>query len=447
MRVSAQRLASLVNDMIDFSAIKEGRLSLNWKDVDLKRVCEMVAKMTRPLIGDKPVRLIENYPAGDVYVEGDEDRLQQVLFNLVANAVKFTPHGSVTITVEALDADVRVSVRDTGIGISQLEQKSIFKRFYQVGADESRQVGGTGLGLAISQRLLELHDSELVLRSRLGEGSVFYFDLPLKSVRADKVLVDATAEHEVADSGGSDSGPRDLAVALQAAGLPADRRKAPRHEALLENGEDPLNMRRTWKGKILVVDDEYLNLRIVESHLSGAYELTTALSGAEALERLAEDKPDLIILDLMMPVMNGYQVCQTIRKRYDPDELPIVILSAKNRTEDLVRGLSIGANDYITKPFSKEELRVRVDKQFELLHLQHVKRDNIRLNWQLQRYEESEKRLREREQRLAALLDVTGDPIVMIDENGRVIFINQPAEELLAIDSAQYLQESVNELS
>lgn len=448
MRVSAQRLASLVNDVIDFSAIKDGRLSLNWKEVDLKHVCALVVKMTRPLIGDKPIKLIEDYPAGPILVEGDEDRLQQVLFNLVANAVKFTPHGSVTITVEVLDLDVRVSVRDTGMGISTAEQKNIFNRFYQVDSDETRQVGGTGLGLSISQRLLELHGSELVLRSSPGQGSLFYFDLSLRHGTSEKRSITKTdvegPDVKVESAGGN---PPELTAALQAAGLPADRRKAPRHEGVLENGEDPLMMRRQWHGKILVVDDEYLNLRIVESHLSDVYELTTALSGAEALEKLAEDKPDLIILDLMMPVMSGYQVCQIIRKRYDPDELPIVILSAKNRTEDLVRGLSVGANDYITKPFSKEELRVRIDKQFELLHLQHVKRDNIRLNWQLQRYEESEKRLREREQRLAALLDVTGDPIIMIDDAGRIIFINQPAEQLLDIHADDYLQETVNRLS
>lgn len=448
MRVSAQRLASLVNDVIDFSAIKDGRLSLNWKEVDLKHVCALVIKMTRPLIGDKPIKLVENYPAGPILVEGDEDRLQQVLFNLVANAVKFTPHGSVTITVEVLDLDVRVSVRDTGMGISMAEQKNIFNRFYQVDSDETRQVGGTGLGLSISQRLLELHGSELVLRSSPGVGSQFYFDLSLKQGSSEKRGITQTdVEQPDAKVEAADTNPRELAAALQAAGLPADRRKAPRFEEVLETGDDPLLMRRQWQGKILVVDDEYLNLRIVESHLSDVYELTTALSGAEALEKLADDKPDLIILDLMMPVMSGYQVCQIIRKRYDPDELPIVILSAKNRTEDLVRGLSLGANDYITKPFSKEELRVRIDKQFELLHLQHVKRDNIRLNWQLQRYEESDKRLREREQRLAALLDVTGDPIIMIDDVGRVIFINQPAEQLLDIRADDYLQETVNRLS
>lgn len=445
MKVSAQRLSSLVNDVIDFSAMKNGQLSLNKKDVDLKQVSTLVVRMTRPLIGDKPIKLVEKYPTQKILVEGDADRLQQVLFNLVANAVKFTPHGTVTISVDLLEEDVRVSVRDTGIGISSTEQKNIFKRFYQVDSDEARQAGGTGLGLSISQRLLEMHDSEIVLRSTPGEGSLFYFDLPLKQSLPEGKRPKAEQPSASAAIAAIDSLPQQsLDQALQDNSLAEERRKGSRatDEIFATNSH-----RRPWSGRILVVDDEYLNLRIVESHLSDTYQLTTALSGAEALEKLGQEKPDLIILDLMMPVMTGYQVCQIIRKRYDPDELPIVILTAKTRVEDLVKGLSLGANDYITKPFSKEELRVRIDKQFELLHLKNVKRENQRLNWQLQRYEESEKRLRAREQHLAALLDVTGDPLLAVDEGGQLIFINNSAEDLLQIESADFVHQPVSGLA
>ncbi|HDZ10151.1 7TM diverse intracellular signaling domain-containing protein [Pseudohongiella sp.] len=454
MKVSAQRLSSLVNDVIDFSAIKSGHLSLNKRDVDLKQVCAVVARMTRPLVGDKPIKLAESYPAARIIVEGDEDRLQQVLFNLVANAVKFTPHGTVTIAVEVLELDVRVSVRDTGIGISAAEQSKIFKRFYQIDSDEARQAGGTGLGLSISQRLLELHDSEIVLRSTPGEGSLFYFDLPLKKTLPETKKTGRSATHGSSQDARDviASKPTELAAAVQATGMSVERRsnQGPLDidaDAIAEGESGSKGARGQMQGKILVVDDEYLNLRIVESHLADQYQLTTALSGAEALEKLSNEKPDLIILDLMMPIMTGYQFCQIVRKRYDSDDLPIVILTAKNRVEDLVKGLSLGANDYITKPFSKEELRIRIDKQFELLNLTHVKRDNQRLSWQLQRYEESEKRLREREQRLAALLDVTGDPLLAIDEAGIVIFINNAAEQLLQVNGESCLQQSVNRVS
>lgn len=180
IKVSAQRLSSLVNDVIDFSAMKNGQLTLAKRDVDLKQVCSLVARMSRPLVGYKPVKLVEKYPAQKRVVEGDPDRLQQILSNLVANAVKFTPQGIVTNSIGLLEDMVRVSVSDTGIGISTAEQKNIFKRFYQGNSDEARQVGGTGLGLSISQCLLELHDSEIELQSTPGEGSLLYFDLALK---------------------------------------------------------------------------------------------------------------------------------------------------------------------------------------------------------------------------------------------------------------------------
>lgn len=447
MKVSAQRLSSLVNDVIDFSAMKNGQLELKQQDVALQDICSVVARMTRPLIGEKNIKLIERYPTERLLVSGDEDRLQQVLFNLVANAVKFTPHGSVTIAVERLDVDVRVSVRDTGIGISEEEQKNIFKRFYQVDSDGAREAGGTGLGLSISQRLLELHDSEIVLRSKPGEGALFYFDLPLKRSDAQSERhPDASREtaYEVASEAAQAPQTR-LAEALQASELhKVDRRKAPREvvESEPETAESDAS-----KGTVLVVDDEYLNLRIVEAHLSPNYEVLTALSGADALEILSSRKPDIILLDLMMPVMTGYQVCQVVRKRYDAEELPIVMLTAKNRVEDMVKGFNMGANDYLTKPFSKEELKVRIRKQFELIQLRQMKRDYQRLSWQLKRYQENEHQLREREQRLAALLDVTGDPILAIDEAGLLIFANHSAENLLGIDVSNYLKQSVNRLS
>ena len=444
MKVSAQRLSSLVNDVIDFSAMKNGQLSLNKRDVDLKQVCSLVVRMIRPLLGDKPINLVETYPNSKVLVEGDADRLQQVLFNLVANAVKFTPRGTVTISIELLEDDVRVSVRDTGIGISATEQKNIFKRFYQVDSVEKLQVGGTGLGLFITQRLLEMHNAEIGLQSTPGVGSVFYFDLPLMQSMPEGARERTETPAVVAASEIDPHSLISLDQALSGNPLAEDRRRGGRED---DESAVYASARREWTGRILVVDDEYLNLRIVESHLSESYQLTTASSGAEALEKLGQEKPDLIILDLMMPVMSGYQVCQIVRQRYDADELPIVILTAKNRVEDMVKGLSLGANDYLTKPFSKEELRVRVDKQFELLHLQGVRRDNQRLNWQLQRYEESEKRLRAREQHLAALLDVTGDPLLAVDEVGQLIFINHAAGDLLQIQAGDYVHQSINVLS
>jgi two-component system, sensor histidine kinase LadS len=438
IKISGQRLANLVNDVIDFSAIKNGHLELTKRAVDLKSICILVNRMCRPLIGDKYIQLDESYPDEPVLVLGDEDRLQQILFNLVSNAIKFTQRGWVAVSIEIIDIDARVMVKDTGIGISKDHQSRIFNRFYQIDSAASREEGGTGLGLTISQKLVELHGTEIILRSSPGEGSTFYFDLPLLGDKDKVELGKNKAQKKLA----SESTER-LSGRVQSAPPVLDRRS--RRTDTYTGDEYPQAMPGRRR-KILIVDDEYLNVRIVQEHLSGLYDMVSALNGHDALEMLASEHPDIVVLDLMMPIMTGFDLCQRIRERYSMDELPIVILTAKNRVEDLVQGLNLGANDYISKPFSKEELKVRIGKQFEMLNLLGIRHENQRLNWQLQKYQESEKKLRDREMRLAKTLDVTGDALVSLDESGIVVYVNKQAEQLLDIGAAQFQDEPLSQL-
>ncbi len=438
IKISGQRLANLVNDVIDFSAIKNGHLELNKRAVDLKSICILVNKMCRPLIGGKPIQLAESYPDDPVIVLGDEDRLQQILFNLVSNAIKFTQRGWVAVSIEIIDIDARVMVKDTGIGISKDQQSRIFNRFYQIDSAASRAEGGTGLGLAISQKLVELHGTEIILRSSPGEGSTFYFDLPLLSDKDKVELGKNKAQMKLAKEGNE----RFNGIVQNAPPI-VERRS---RRADVDAGEGTAVAQQGRRRKILVVDDEYLNVRIVQDHLSGSYDIVTALSGHDALEILPLERPDLVVLDLMMPIMTGFELCQRIRERYSMDELPIVILTAKNRVEDLVKGLNLGANDYISKPFSKEELKVRIGKQFEMLNLLEIRQENQRLNWQLQKYQDNEKKLRDRETRLAKMLDVTGDALVSLDESGIVVYVNKPAEKLLGVSAAQYQNGPLSDL-
>lgn len=430
IRISGQRLANLVNDVIDFSAIKNGHLELHKRPVDLKSICILVNKMCRPLIGDKPIQLAESFPSEPVLVMGDEDRLQQILFNLVSNAIKFTQRGWIAVSIEIIDIDARVMVRDTGIGISKEQQSRIFSRFYQVDAAASREEGGTGLGLAISQKLVELHGTEIILRSNIGEGSTFYFDLPLLTA-SDKIFPMPSKSQKKLARESTNNLPDNNEVGRQI----VERRS---RDVSADVAADDVLSVSGHRRRILVVDDEFLNVKIVKEHLSGPYEIDSALSGHDALIMLQQHKPDLVILDLMMPIMTGFELCRRIREKYSMDEMPIVILTAKNRVEDLVKGLDMGANDYISKPFSKEELKVRVGKQFEMLNLLEVRQDNLRLSIQLQKHQESEKRLRERETRLAKMLDVTGDALVSIDESGVVAHINKAAEDLLKLRAEDF---------
>ena len=335
---SGKRLSRLVNDILDFSKLKNRDIELQTAPVDFRQIAQIVLNLSRPLLGNKPLELkneiAEDLPA----VEGDENRLQQILHNLVGNAIKFTPSGEVSVSAAAIDGIVEVTVADTGIGIPADKFNDIFKSFEQVDASIERSYGGTGLGLSIVKHLVELHGGTIRVESELGKGSRFSFTLP----------------------------------ASQETVLP--RRQTSKELSKVREDETSLLVEplRTAASEgdftILVVDDEPINLQVVANHLCvHNYAIRQATNGIEALAMIGNGlKPDLILLDIMMPKMSGYEVCQKIRERFPASEMPVVMLTAKDRVSDLVAGLTVGANDYLTKPISKNELLARIKTHIEL---------------------------------------------------------------------------------
>ena len=289
-------------------------------------------------------------------MEADENRLQQILHNLVGNAIKFTEDGSVRITAEERDGVVAVTVSDTGIGIPADQHESIFNAFEQGDGSVAREYSGTGLGLTITKQLVELHKGTISLKSEPGKGSQFTFTLPI-----------SRAEERLAPHLGEASG----------RGVPVGRLHDSGWDDALTMGavaEQPMAtvavpVENT--SRILIVDDEPVNLKVLENHLRlQGYVVEKASSGSQALEIIQRSKPfDLVILDIMMPKMSGYEVCQKIRQTYPPSSLPIVLLTAKNRVADLVEGFRAGANDYIPKPFSRDELLSRIRTHLNLCRI------------------------------------------------------------------------------
>lgn len=344
---SGKRLTSLVNDLLDFSKIKNRDLTLNVKAVGLKAVADVVAQVCQPLIRDKKVLLYNNIPADIPLARADEDRLQQIFYNLIGNAVKFTENGSVKIDAIQKNGMLEISVSDTGIGVPKEKMTAIFQEFEQVDGSVSREFAGTGLGLSISKRLVEMHGGEMWVESELDKGSTFFFTLPVASgkaslleVQTDKIALSALGTNKVLES----------------------------LDPLTTDGLQVTPLARKGKINILVVDDEPINHQVLKNHLpSSSYHLTAALNGKEALEIIDSGAAfDLILLDVMMPRMSGFEVCQKIRERYLPSELPVIMVTAKDQAADLVQGLETGANDYITKPFSKDEFLARVKTHLSL---------------------------------------------------------------------------------
>ena len=343
---SGKRLNSLVNDILDFSKLKNYDIELLQKPVNLKVLVDIVLRNNAPLIKGKKMELINEIPEDLPAAEADENRLQQVLYNLVGNAIKFTEKGHVKISAREKDTLLQVEVEDTGIGIPASKRNTIFQEFEQANGTISREFAGTGLGLSISKKLVELHGGSMWVDSEVGKGSTFYFTLP-KSKKQATTLVNYPFENIQNDLVKSDF-----------------RSSVPR--SLINSNEGKI--------RILVVDDEPINQQVFKNHLSQQnFHLTQAMNGEEALRIIQNNDPfDLILLDVMMPRMSGYEVCEKIRQEFLLSELPVIMITAKNQLQDVVQGLSLGANDYLPKPFHKEELLARINTQLDLNKIHSV---------------------------------------------------------------------------
>ena len=355
--------------------------------------------------------ILENrIPINFPYVQADEERLQQVIFNLVGNAIKFTERGSVVVSGQFVDQKTQISVKDTGIGIPKTQQESIFEEFFQMDAAITREHGGTGLGLFISRQLVELHGGTLTVKSVEGDGATFLFDLPIAK---ESIVEIASSEPKTSK------------------GILDENRLIKSEEVSLKQTLGNENLVEQTGIKILIVDDEPINLQILQNLLVvREFTVICAEDGEEALEVFEIEEPDLILLDVMMPKLSGYEVCEKIRQTYGLYEIPIILLIAKNRIDDLVLGLEKGANDYLTKPFHKEELLTKI--QILLTAKQAVQRlkENIRLTEEIELRKSVESELRVAQRRLIQILDSSDNAIIVVNRESLITFFNQGAEFL-----------------
>jgi len=371
---SGKRLANLVNDILDFSKLKNKELNLQRGAVDIYELAEIVLKLSSPLLSGKSIEINNKIPQDTPLVDGDENRLQQILFNLIGNAIKFTEQGHVSVSVGKSNSMVEIFVSDTGIGIPKENLETIFVSFEQADGSIEREYGGTGLGLAVTKSLIELHGGKIGVESDQGKGSIFKFTLP---VSENQEPAKETTEEKI--------------KLVDVDGTPRNKEKGRRR---INNGPQleqekrkelcQLNAADSFKDiKVLVVDDEPVNLQVIQNILKiSGMEVETASSGVECLNKLTGYRPDAILLDIMMPKMNGYETANQIRKNFPKEDLPIIFITAKNQVSDLVDGFSSGGNDYITKPISKNEMVTRLNfhigltqSRKQVAHLLEVTKD------------------------------------------------------------------------
>lgn len=373
IRTSGRRLASLVDDILDFSRLKQKDIVLSPKAVDLRSTAELVLLLSKPLAKGKELRLIDSIPADLSPVFADPSRLQQVFHNLVGNAIKFTAKGSVVIDAEELRSEgrglVRFRVRDTGIGIPPDRLESVFQGFEQADASIAREFGGTGLGLTITKRLVELMGGTIEATSELGVGSIFTVTLPVAEGESASEASAATVAR-LAASAYAEARAEDLPPTKDG-GMATRLLAGTEDPGVVGQPERPLRLGgAVSEALVLVVDDEPINLRVLANLLSlRSYQVVQATGGEEALRLAGELRPDLVLLDVMMPRMNGYEVCERLRATYPAAEMPVIMLTARNQVADLVQGLESGANDYLAKPFSGDELVARIKTHLDLARI------------------------------------------------------------------------------
>jgi signal transduction histidine kinase/CheY-like chemotaxis protein len=353
---SGDALLIIINDVLDYSKIEAGRMSVEQIDVDLRSVCNEVRKILQSAVSARELDISLCYDAAlPGMIKGDPVRIRQVLLNLAGNAVKFTERGAVRIEVSRCDAaQVKISVVDSGIGITEEQMQRMFSRFTQADSSTTRRYGGTGLGLAISKTLVELMGGSIGVQSIAGQGSTFWFTLPLGAA--------ATAPQAMA--------PPAIPV-LTAVVEPPAQADTPSVIATPPEAPPPAPAvaAEPSAARLLLVEDNFVNQRVAVYMLNKlGFQVEVANNGREALAKLSKTNYELVLMDCQMPEMDGFEATRAIRDRSSAvldHDVPVVAMTANAFPEDRSRALAAGMNDFLAKPVDRAVLAATLGKWLE----------------------------------------------------------------------------------
>ncbi len=335
---SSKRLLTMVNSILDFSQLKHGTVG-ELRPVFYKELVDLLLPVFAGQV-QRGVSVVNRVSVHLPAALGDATKVEQVVQHLLANAIQHTSSGTIAVEGELRDQKIWLSVRDTGSGIPADELPHLFSPFRQDANADTRSKNGLGLGLAISHQLIQQLGGSLSAESQLGVGTVVAFCLPICPPDQLQAFTAQKKDREI----------RRDTLASRLEPLP----DAAKVSAPAATEVEQLT--------VLIVDDEPVNLMVLESFLRRLnYRVLQAFSGPAALELADLHTIDLVILDIMMPGMSGYEVSRRLRQKFSAASLPIILLTAKNQMEDLIQGFAAGASDYLTKPFVRAELRARME--------------------------------------------------------------------------------------
>ncbi|MEO1484526.1 MAG: hybrid sensor histidine kinase/response regulator transcription factor [Bacteroidota bacterium] len=331
---NAKRLLRLINQLLDLSKLEAGKMTLRARQQNIIKLVSTITESFHSMAIHREIDLRFESDLDTLFVFYDAEKFEKVLINLLSNALKFTKHhGFIRVTVFKIEDTCVIEVKDSGIGINAEQLPYVFDRFFQADNSESREHEGTGIGLSLSKEMVALHGGEILVESEVGKGSVFRIQLPLGK--------DHLEEHELVQ----------LAIPHQ-----------PKVEDMMTaiSEPEPSQLESGAEERLLIVEDNQEMRAYIKSHLENNFHILEAENGLVGFETAKNEMPDLVLSDVMMPQLDGIQLCKKLKQDPATAHIPVVLLTAKASEQDRIHGLKIQADAYLAKPFNKVELSVVV---------------------------------------------------------------------------------------
>lgn len=337
IKKNAKKMLTLINQLLDLSKIEKGALKLSVTGIEPNTFFRTIFYSFSSLAEDKDIKMEYqfNYKEENVYF--DADKLEIITCNLISNAIKYTEQGGhIKFKLEDFNDKMMISVEDTGKGIELKDQKNIFNRFYQAKNTDNAQ--GTGIGLSLVKELTELHKGEVKLVSKLHKGSIFSVIIPTNKKNYSNTDLKTSASETIYEYTQAKS----------------------KTEPIEKNGFVQ------HSHKLLIVEDNIDMQNYIKDNLKNKYEIKLAKNGIDGIEILKDFEPDLIISDVMMPKMDGFEFTRNVKSNNETSHIPIILLTAKSSENDKLHGLEYKADDYLTKPFNLKELKIRISNLIQI---------------------------------------------------------------------------------
>jgi PAS domain S-box-containing protein len=408
VRRNALRLLRLVNSLLDFARIEAGRVQASFERTDLVALTRDLASTFRSAIERAGLTLrIDCELQEPVYV--DREMWEKIVLNLLSNAFKFTLEGEISVRLAREDERAVLTVADTGVGVADKEIPRLFDRFHRVQGTRARTQEGSGIGLALVQELVKLHGGTIDVSSTLGRGTTFHVRLLLGQAHLPSERLTPPRAHSLAAHGAQEFVQEALRWLPDA---PSEATSALRLLPEAANSVRDPRFATTFGARVIVADDNADMRAYLRELLAPVYVVETAADGEQALAAAREQRPDLILTDVMMPHLDGFGLLAAIRGDESLRSVPVVLLSARAGEEARIEGFDAGADDYMTKPFAARELIARIGAVLELSRMRRV----------------SEEELRRRNAQFQTLLNEAPLGVYMVDADFRIREMNPTAK-------------------